>query len=279
MQPGTNGPRPGRRPVVGICARTAPVTLQGSDLVVALTLQTHVAFLAEAGCTPVLLPLVPGAEDLVDTLDALLVPGGPDLDPALYGQRPHPATRAPSPDTDRTELALLHRALDAGLPLLAICRGMQLLNVAHGGTLHQHLAEVTGHDRHRPRTSTFTLGRLPLKTEPGSRLAALLDHADNADHADSGADGNAGADGGAGGGGGPYTACHHHQALDTVGAGLTVTGRADDGTVEAVEAAGRAFVVGVQWECGQTSDKRLHYALADAARRSMNERAALLPVS
>ncbi|MEV1026990.1 gamma-glutamyl-gamma-aminobutyrate hydrolase family protein [Streptomyces sp. NPDC050264] len=238
--------RTGHRPVIGICARTAPVTLQGSDLVVSLALQAHVAFLAEAGCTALLLPLLPGAESLAGRLDGLLVPGGPDLDPALYGQEVHPATHAVTPDADRVELALVRAALDAELPVLAICRGMQLLNVLHGGTLHQHLSDVTGHDGHRPRTASFTLGRHPLKLRPDSRIAGILTEAE------------------------PGTACHHHQAVDRLGAGLTATGWAEDGTVEALEVAGHPFAVGVQWESGQTADKRLHHALARAAGYKKN---------
>ncbi|MFF1547487.1 gamma-glutamyl-gamma-aminobutyrate hydrolase family protein [Streptomyces sp. NPDC058291] len=251
----TNGPAPARRrPVIGICARTAPVTLQGGDLVVSLALQSHVAFLSEAGCAPLLLPLLPGAEELVGRLDGLLVPGGPDLDPALYGAPAHPATQVVTPDADRVELALLRAALDADLPVLAICRGMQLLNVLHGGTLHQHLSDVTGHDGHRPRTASFTLGRLPLKLLPGSRIAAVLEEDE------------------------PETACHHHQAVDRVGSGLTVTGRAGDGTVEAVEVTGRPFAIGVQWESGYTADKRLHQALAHAAGRLMKEPSAAMAI-
>ncbi|MFI7345248.1 gamma-glutamyl-gamma-aminobutyrate hydrolase family protein [Streptomyces sp. NPDC049936] len=253
MNSDTNRPvRAGRRPVVGICARTAPVTLQGSDLVVSLALQAHVAFLSEAGCTPLLLPLLPGAEDLAGRLDGLLVPGGPDLDPTLYGAPAHPATRAMDPDADRVELALVGRALEAKVPVLAICRGMQLLNVLHGGTLHQHLADVTGHDGHRPRTPSFTLGRRPLKLLPGSRIAGILDEAD------------------------PVTACHHHQAVDRLGEGLSATGRAEDGTVEAVEVTDHPFAVGVQWECGQTADKRLHQALAKAAGSTNSQPAAAI---
>ncbi|MFB7657753.1 MULTISPECIES: gamma-glutamyl-gamma-aminobutyrate hydrolase family protein [unclassified Streptomyces] len=254
MNADTNHPASaGRRPVVGICARTAPVTLQGSDLAVCLALRSHVAFLAEAGCTPLLIPPLPGAEDLAGRLDALLVPGGPDLDPALYGARPHPATRAVDPDADRAELALVGRALEARIPLLAVCRGMQLLNVLHGGTLHQQLPEVTGHDGHRPRAASFTLGRRPLKLLPGSRIAGVLDEAE------------------------PATACHHHQGVDRLGAGLSATGWADDGTVEAVEVTGHPFAVGVQWECGQTPDARLHHALAAAAHRAANAPAAARP--
>ncbi|MER5950777.1 gamma-glutamyl-gamma-aminobutyrate hydrolase family protein [Streptomyces sp. NPDC001904] len=229
------------RPVIGVCARTAPVTLQGSRLTVSLALQAHLSYLADAGCTPLLLPLLPGVEELAGRLDGLLVPGGPDVDPALYAQTPHPATRAVTPDADRAELALLGAVLEAGRPVLAVCRGMQLLNVLHGGTLHQHLAEVTGHDGHRPPEGTFTLGRRPLRVRPGSHLAAILTEA------------------------APETACHHHQAVDKLGAGLSATGWADDDTVEAVEVEGHPFAVGVQWEAGQTPDGRLHHALARAA--------------
>jgi putative glutamine amidotransferase len=236
-----NDPVSAGRPVIGICARTAPVTLQGSDLVVSLALQSHVAFLSAAGCTPLLLPLLPGVERLVDRLDGLLIPGGPDLDPGLYGEATHPVTRAMSPDADRAELALVRAALDVELPVLAICRGMQLLNVLHGGTLHQHLPDVTGHDGHRPRTPSFELGHHRLKLQSGSRIAGVLDEDE------------------------PESACHHHQAVNRLGAGLTATGWAQDGTVEAIEVTDHPFAIGVQWEAGQTADKRLHQALAQAA--------------
>ncbi|TWF92107.1 putative glutamine amidotransferase [Streptomyces brevispora] len=230
-----------RRPVIGIVARTAPVTLQGSGLVVSLALQAHIAYLHEAGCAPLLLPLLPGAEELLDRVDGLLVPGGPDIDPALYGEAAHPVTRAMTPDADRLELALLGAALDAGLPVLAICRGMQLLNVLHGGSLQQHLPDTTGHDGHRPDTPSFTLGRHPLDLVAGSRIAGVLDEDE------------------------PESACHHHQAVERLGDGLTVTARAADGTVEAVEVTDHPFAVGVQWEAGHTADRRLHHAFAGAA--------------
>ncbi|MEU2764146.1 MULTISPECIES: gamma-glutamyl-gamma-aminobutyrate hydrolase family protein [unclassified Streptomyces] len=237
-----NGPaETPRRPVIGIVARTSPVTLHGSDLVVSLALQAHVAYLAEAGCAPVLLPQLPGVERLVDRVDGLLVPGGPDIDPALYGEAAHPVTRAMTPDADRVELALLRAALDAGLPVLGICRGMQLLNVLHGGSLHQHLPDVTGHDGHRPGTPSFTLGRHPLRLMAGSRIAGVLDED------------------------APESACHHHQAVGRLGDGLTVTAWAADGTVEAVELTHHPFAVGVQWEAGYTADRRLHHAFAEAA--------------
>ncbi|MCG7529330.1 gamma-glutamyl-gamma-aminobutyrate hydrolase family protein [Streptomyces sp. OfavH-34-F] len=238
-----NVPASTGRPVIGIVARTAPVTFQGSDMVVGFALQAHLAYLAAAGCTPLLLPLLPGVETLADRIDGLLIPGGPDIDPALYGQEPHPGTRAMTPDADRVELGLIRAVLDADLPVLGICRGMQLLNVLHGGTLHQHLPEVTGHDGHRPDEPSFTLGPHPLRLEPDSRIAGVLDEA------------------------APMTACHHHQAVDRLGDGLVATGRAEDGTVEAIEVKDRSFAVGVQWEAGFTPDQRLHHALVHAAGR------------
>jgi putative glutamine amidotransferase len=232
------------RPVIGICARTAPVTLQGTGMTVSLTLQSHVEFLAAAGCAPVLLPLLPGVEHIIGQLDGLLVPGGPDLDPALYGGIAHPRTRGVSPVMDAAELALVTGALRAGLPVLAICRGMQLLNVHGGGTLHQHLPDITGHDGHSPETEVFTLGRNRLDLQPGSRIAGIF------------------------GGGTPEVSCHHHQAIDQIGTGLTATAWAADGIIEVIEATDHPFAIGVQWEAGQTADERLHRALAQAARRT-----------
>lgn len=229
-------------PVIGICARTAPVTLQGADLTVSLALQSHVDMLASAGCTPVLLPLLPGIERLVGRLDGLLIPGGPDVDPALYGETPHRSTRGVSPAADAAELAVVREALGTGMPVLAICRGMQLLNVYFGGTLHQHLPEAIGHDGHRPETEVFTFGRYRLDVKPGSLIAGILGEEEKFD-----------------------TACHHHQAIDRLGPGLTATAWAPDGVIEVVEADDHPFALGVQWEAGQTSDERLHRALAEAS--------------
>ncbi|TDB97375.1 gamma-glutamyl-gamma-aminobutyrate hydrolase family protein [Actinomadura sp. 7K534] len=229
------------RQVIGICARTAPVTLQGSEMTVSLAFQPHVERLASAGCTPLLVPLLPGVEHILDRLDGLLVPGGPDVDPSLYGGTAHPRTRGADPAVDAAELALVEGALGAGLPVLAVCRGMQLLNVLRGGTLHQHLPEVTGNDDHCPETGAFALGRHRLDLEPGSRIAEIL------------------------GGDSLETACHHHQAIDRLGTGLTPTAWAPDGVIEAVEVTGRPFAVGVQWEAGHTGNEWLYRALADAA--------------
>lgn len=213
-------------------------------MTVSLALQPHVDFLASADCTPVLLPLLPGVEHIIGRLDGLLVPGGPDLDPALYGDTAHPRTRRGGPVMDAAEMALVKGALSAGLPILGICRGMQLLNAYHGGTLHQHLPEITGDDAHCPETEAFTLGRHSLHLKPGSRIAGILGESR------------------------PEAACHHHQAIDQIGTGLTATAWATDGIIEVVESIDHPFAIGVQWEAGQTSDERLHRALADATRQA-----------
>lgn len=236
--------QPAGRPVIGVCARTAPVTLQGADMTVTLAFQPHVDLLASAGCTPVLLPLLPGVEHIIGQLDGLLVPGGPDVDPALYGGTAHPRTRGGSPVIDAAELALVKGALSVGLPILAICRGMQLLNVHCGGTLHQHLPEITGNDGHCPETEAFTLGRHRLDLKPGSRIAEIV------------------------GDDTPEASCHHHQAINQIGTGLAATAWAPDGIIEAVEAIDHPFAIGVQWEAGHTADERLYLALAEAARHA-----------
>lgn len=232
------------RPVIGICARTAPVTLQGANMTVTFAFQPHVDILSSAGCTPVLIPLVPGAERIIGQLGGLLVPGGPDVDPALYGGIAHSRTRASNPVMDSVELALIKEALSAGLPTLAICRGMQLLNVHCRGTLHQHLPELTGNDSHCPETDAFILGRHRLDLKPGSRIAEIL----SGDTA--------------------AASCHHHQAIDQIGKGLTATAWAPDGIIEAVEVIGHPFAIGVQWEVGHTADERLYLALTEAARHA-----------
>ena len=134
--------------------------------------------------------------------------------------RPPPRTGAPRTERDATELAVLARALELGLPVLAVCRGLQVLNVALGGTLVQHLPDDVGHAGHNPRPGVF--GRTAIALDPGSRVAAAL-------------------------GSSIVGQCHHHQAIDRLAEGLVVTGRAPDGTVEAVELADHPFVVGVQW--------------------------------
>jgi putative glutamine amidotransferase len=231
----------GSEPVIGITTYAERTRFGVWDLDATVLPRSYSDAVARAGGVPVLLPPIgTGFAALVDRLDGLVLSGGSDVDPASYRQPAHPETTGIRPDRDGYEFGLLAAALAVDLPILAVCRGMQVLNSALGGTLRQHLPEVLGHDGHRPALGVFGECRMTLL--PGSRTVEILG-AESTGH------------------------CHHHQALDAVGEGLVVTGTADDGTIEAVELAGRDFVLGVQWHPEQNSkDDRLFAALVRAAR-------------
>jgi putative glutamine amidotransferase len=195
-----------------------------------------------AGGIPVLLPPVPEIDEALGRLDGLMLSGGGDIDPARYGASPAPETSSVREERDTAEFALFAAALDRGLPLLAICRGMQIINVARGGSLHQHLPAVVGHDGHAPMAGTF--GTHSVRVAPGSRLAGIL----NRDEAD--------------------VPTHHHQAVDRLGEGLTATAWATDGIIEAFEfdAGESRFALAVQWHPEAGDDPSLFRALVAAAR-------------
>ncbi len=197
-----------------------------------------------AGGIAVLLPPQPVgdavAEQVVGRLDGLILTGGKDVNPQAYGHQPHPATEEPARERDAWEFAVLAAALDRRLPVLGICRGPQVINVALGGTLHQHLPDVVGHSGHRVADATFALHTAHIIE--GTRLGRLLGES-------------------------IQTRCYHHQAIDEVGAGLIASARCD-GVIEGIESAGEDFVVGVQWHPEENlDDLRLFTALVDAARR------------
>lgn len=205
-----------------------------------------------AGGVAVLLPPQPVDADtanrVLDGLDALVITGGKDVDPGRYGQQPHPCTDQPGPDRDAWEFALLDAALNRKLPVLGICRGAQVLNVALGGTLHQHLPDVIGQARHQVGNAVFAT--LPVRTVPGTRLAALVGESVNAK-------------------------CYHHQAIDELGEGLIVSAWDSDGVIEAVELPGDDFTLAVQWHPEESlDDLRLFTAIVDAARSHADERGA-----
>jgi putative glutamine amidotransferase len=233
-----------RRPVVGLTAYLEQVQTGIWDVPASYLPADYFEGVTMAGGVAVLLPPQPVDPDVVnsvlDSLDALVITGGYDLDPISYGQRPHPTTDQPRTTRDSWEFALLQGALARGLPVLGICRGAQVLNVAFGGTLHQHLPDVLGHDGHRAGNGVFT--RLPVRTAAGTRLAALVGESTEA-------------------------RCYHHQAIDEVGAGLVVSARDSDEVVEAVELPGDGFVLAVQWHPEKSlDDLRLFAAIVDAAR-------------
>jgi len=199
--------------------------------------------LRQAGVEPVL--IAPGEPRALAGLQGLLLSGGTDLNPARYGETPHPGNEAPDDARDEMETALLAEALAADLPVLAICRGMQLFNVAHGGTLIQHLDNTA---THVVRDNDPALPVHQILVEPGTRLAAIL------------------------GEGGHAVNSRHHQAVDRVGAGLRVTARSTpDGVVEALERGDRRFALAVQWHPEDqarrdSTQRKLFEAFADACR-------------
>ncbi|HUI04293.1 MAG TPA: gamma-glutamyl-gamma-aminobutyrate hydrolase family protein [Acidimicrobiales bacterium] len=230
-------------PVVGVTTYRQRASWGPWDRVAALVPASYVASVAAAGGLPVLLPPCEVGDDaapaLVGALDALVLVGGGDIDPARYGQEPHPATAGVDAGRDASEIALLCAALEAELPVLAICRGMQLLNVHLGGTLIQHVPEALGHAGHQPAAGCFA--DVEVRTEQGTLAAQIVGES-------------------------TVVRCSHHQALSDVGAGLVVSARAADGLVEAVELASARFVLGVQWHPEEDGDGRLFDALMDSVR-------------
>ncbi|WP_035772070.1 gamma-glutamyl-gamma-aminobutyrate hydrolase family protein [Arthrobacter sp. Br18] len=231
------------RPKIGLTTYWQPARWGVWDDTAAIVPGAYVRAVVEAGGTPLLLPPVGTDTDVLDLLDGLIVVGGVDVDPASYGAAPHPSTIS-QPERDDHDITLTRAALDAHLPLFAICRGAQVLNVALGGTLHQHLPDVRADAvKYQPAPGIF--GSVDFTTEPGSIARHLL-------------------------GARASSPCYHHQGLDHVADGLRVTARAVDGTVEAVENSGGAdsgWVLGVQFhpeENGQ--DRRLFGGFVDAAR-------------
>jgi len=250
VSPGDSAGNGGSRPVIGLSSYAEPATWgRWVDQPAALLAMNYVAQVAAAGGAPVLLPPVPGAAEVVARLDALVLTGGADIGPAAYGAPAGPYTGPLEPGRDTAEFALLAAALRRGLPVLAICRGLQLLNVASGGTLHQHLPDLVGNDVHRARPGSF--GAHEVNVAPDSRLGAVLGPA-------------------VPGGELRFSVpTSHHQAIDRVGDGLVPVAWADDGTIEAVEPAGTGrepFLLAVQWHPEAGADPRLFQALLAAAR-------------
>jgi putative glutamine amidotransferase len=209
-----------RRPVVGLTTYLERARWGVWTQPAALLPQSYVDAVQTAGGVPVLLPPSPlGAEEVAATLDALVLSGGADVDPVHYGEEAGPRTRT-LPERDDWELALLRAALARHLPVLGICRGMQVLNVACGGTLHQHLPDVVGNSEHQPQPGVF--GTNEVRITPASRLARILGRR-------------------------ATVACHHHQAVKVLGNGLGPAAWAPDETIEAIEHFEHEFVLGVQW--------------------------------
>ncbi len=228
------------RPVIGITTYVTPARWSYWDADAALVPASYVRAVERAGGRPLLVPpSEDGIEETLDSVAGLLFSGGSDLDPDLYDQEFHEETFGVVPERDRAELALLEAALARDMPVLAVCRGSQVLNVARGGDLVQHLPDVVGDEKHKHTPGTFADHDVTL--EQGTRLAALL-----GEHA-------------------PVKS-HHHQGFGRVGRGLRVAAHAEDGTVEAVEDPSQRFALGVLWHPEAGEDMKLFEELVRQAR-------------
>jgi putative glutamine amidotransferase len=217
------------------------------ELEAALVPWMYVQAIERAGGRALLVPPSEEAwEETLDALDALLISGGNDVDPGSYGADPHPQTTGTQPERDRSELGLLEGALARDMPVLAVCRGSQVLNVARGGDLVQHLPDVLGDERHKHTAGVFA--DHDVRVEPSSKLGELV-----GDRA-------------------PVKS-HHHQGFGRIGAGLREVAWADDGTVEGLEDPQRRFAVGVLWHPEAGEDFTLFKALVDEAAAYREEKA------
>ena len=239
------------RVAIGICAAIEQVRWGAWETTVTMAPRAYATAVQAAGAIALLLPPDAAAEqapeDFLDRVDALILAGGADVDPASYGASPHAETKGSRPERDRFELALTNAALERELPLLGICRGMEMLNVACGGTIEQHLPDVVGHEGHRETPGTFVEHEVRLT--PGS-LAARAAGAERI-----------------------AVKSHHHQGLESLGEGLEATGWSEpDGVTEAVELRARRFALGVLWHPEEDIRSRVIGGLVEAARAEVATR-------
>ena len=217
-----------RRPVIAICSALERARWAAWDQQAALVPMSYPEAVQRAGGIAMILPpdegLVAEPRQALELFDGLLLTGGADIDPASYHEEPHPETVGTVPERDAFEIALTREAIARDLPVLGICRGMQLINVARGGTLVQHLPEHVGHEHHRRVLGSFEGADHDVALAAGSLAASAAGELVH------------------------VTLSHHHQAVDRLGEGLIVTGSSTlDELPEAIELPGRRFVLGVQW--------------------------------
>ena len=229
------------KPLIGITTYVEPASWGHWQLEAALVPYDYVRAVERAGGRAVLVPPDDdGSEELLDALDGLIFSGGNDLAPESYGAEADPTTTGTNPARDSGELALLTAALERDLPVLAICRGAEVLNVARGGGLVQHLPDVVGHEGHRAVVGEFS--EHTVRVDPASRIESAPGAVKS----------------------------HHHQGLGRLGDGLREIAWADDGVVEAVEDPEKPFLVGVLWHPEAGEDQRLFDQLVAAARDLRN---------
>jgi len=235
------------RPVVGLCTALERARWSVWDQQAVLLPRSYVDAVQRAGAIALLLPPDPAAvrepDALLDLIDGLLLAGGSDMDPASYGAEPHATTVGTVPERDAFELALTRRAIERDMPFLGICRGMQVMNVARGGTLTQHLPDDYGHEDHRRSLGTFDNADHDVRLAHDSLAARAAREELHG------------------------TKSHHHQGVERVGEGLEVTGWATiDDLPEALEVPGNRFALGIQWHPEADEASPLIAALVEEAR-------------
>jgi putative glutamine amidotransferase len=240
-----------RRPRIGICTALERAQWTVWDQEAFLLARSYIDAIQAAGGLALMIPPDPEAArdpgDVLDVLDGLILAGGADIDPATYGEAPHPETNGTWPERDEFEVALARAALERDLPLLGICRGMQLMNVARGGTLIQHLPDDVGHEDHRRVPGSFDGADHHVRLAEGSLAARAAGEVDNG------------------------TKSHHHQAVDRLGEGLVETGWSTlDELPEAIEDPERRFALGVQWHPEADPGSRLIASLVREAAASLD---------
>ena len=241
------------KPLIGLTTYLQRAQTGVWDVQAAFLPEVYFGAIERAGGIPVLLPPQPieggVAEQVMERLDGLIITGGLDVEASRYGAEAHEKADPPSRLRDDWDDALLTAAIEGEVPFLAICRGIQVLNVNRGGTLHQHLPEVVGDDRYSGDQGVFAENT--VEVEDGSRVASII------------------------GAGSHEVKSYHHQAIDAVGDGLNVTAHSGGGVIQAVELEGVPFGVGVQWHPEQDAveDARLFESLVEAARTYRGVRA------